>query len=228
MKVQIFGERCSGTNYLEDLLNENGLGLEVTSEYGHKHMFNGFKPRKRPDGEAVYIFMYRNPYDWLRSVALKPHHTRLWDLEFSDFIRRAPWECDVYEGPGFKGEYGRVIERYEGTVLDVRNSKNRVFDQLWLPGRSYNVRYEDLRRDPEATLRKIGVPLRAEFRDVKTTRKEEDHGRGYQRKTYVPISESDLSYINTSLDWAAESRIGYHMIQSPGTELDYLLKMLYG
>ena len=37
-QVTIYGERCSGTNYLEQLLLSN-FEVEITWEYGWKHFF---------------------------------------------------------------------------------------------------------------------------------------------------------------------------------------------
>ena len=37
-KVTIYGERCSGTNYLENLLLLN-FDIEIVWDYGSKHFF---------------------------------------------------------------------------------------------------------------------------------------------------------------------------------------------
>jgi hypothetical protein len=37
-KYTIYGERCSGTNYLENIINMN-FDVNVTWEYGWKHFF---------------------------------------------------------------------------------------------------------------------------------------------------------------------------------------------
>lgn len=226
--IQIFGERVSGTNYLQDLIEKNALETVTTDAYGHKHMFNLFKRRKTPDEEAFYIFMYRNPYDWLRSINLKPHHTQLWDISFSDFIRRVPWVCDTYEGPRFQNERQQVFERYEGGVLEVRNSKNKLFDRLSYPGRSAHIRYEDLRRDPEGTLRETLLPfdimLKPKFENVTTTEK---GAIPYSKKQYHQISQEDLDFINANLDWMQETRLGYHQIHD-ARGLDHTLRLLYG
>lgn len=225
--VQIFGERCSGTNYLEDLLLAN-CDVDMTSSYGHKHMFNKFQPRKSPDTDAVYIFMYRNPYDWLRSLNEKPHHTRYWDTNFSTFIRQAPWTCDIYTGSGFKGEYGNVIEQYDGNVIHLRNEKNKVFSKLWIPTLSVNVRYEDLRRHPYEELTSIcqmlGISMFKQFNNIITSEK---GSITYTRKMYNTISQKDLDFINENLAWDEENRIGYHRINSANS-LDTILHMLYG
>ena len=38
-KVQIYGERCSGTNYLESLIKLN-FNVEITWLYGWKHFLD--------------------------------------------------------------------------------------------------------------------------------------------------------------------------------------------
>ena len=40
-KYTIYGERCSGTNYLENIININ-FDVNITWEYGWKHFF-GFQ-----------------------------------------------------------------------------------------------------------------------------------------------------------------------------------------
>ena len=37
-KYTIYGERCSGTNYLEDIISKN-FNVEITWRYGWKHFF---------------------------------------------------------------------------------------------------------------------------------------------------------------------------------------------
>ena len=37
-KYAIYGERCSGTNYLENIININ-FDVKITWEYGWKHFF---------------------------------------------------------------------------------------------------------------------------------------------------------------------------------------------
>ena len=39
-RVQIYGERCSGTNYLKKLIETN-FTQTVINDYGHKHFFAG-------------------------------------------------------------------------------------------------------------------------------------------------------------------------------------------
>lgn len=75
-KVQIYGERCSGTNYLEQLLITN-FDIEITRNYGHKHFF-GFNDLSGSD-DVLFIGIIRNLPDWVNSFYRDKHHlpTRL-------------------------------------------------------------------------------------------------------------------------------------------------------
>ena len=70
-KVTIYGERCSGTNYLEQLLIAN-FDVTITWEYGHKHFF-GFSDLSNSD-DTLFIGIIRNPYYWINSLYREQHH----------------------------------------------------------------------------------------------------------------------------------------------------------
>jgi hypothetical protein len=70
-KFTIYGERCSGTNYLENLVLEN-FDVELTREYGSKHFF-GFSDLSGSD-DTLFIGIVRNPYDWFNSLYTYKHH----------------------------------------------------------------------------------------------------------------------------------------------------------
>jgi hypothetical protein len=70
-KFTIFGERCSGTNYLEELITAN-FDVNVTWDYGWKHFF-GFNDLKNSD-DTLFIGIVRNPYDWINSLYKIPYH----------------------------------------------------------------------------------------------------------------------------------------------------------
>jgi hypothetical protein len=70
-KVTIYGERCSGTNYLEELLKSN-FDIEVVWDYGWKHFF-GFHDLKNSD-DVLFLGIIRNLHDWINSLCRDPHH----------------------------------------------------------------------------------------------------------------------------------------------------------
>jgi hypothetical protein len=70
-KVTIYGERCSGTNYLEELLVLN-FDVEIVWDYGWKHFF-GFSDLTNND-DTLFIGIIRNLEDWINSLYKEKHH----------------------------------------------------------------------------------------------------------------------------------------------------------
>jgi hypothetical protein len=70
-KVTIYGERCSGTNYLEELLLLN-FNVEIVWNYGWKHFF-GFNNLSNSD-DVLFIGIIRNLNDWVNSLYRGKHH----------------------------------------------------------------------------------------------------------------------------------------------------------
>ena len=69
--VTIYGERCSGTNYLEELILLN-FDVEITWNYGWKHFF-GFIDTSNSD-DTLFIGIVRNLTDWVNSLYRERHH----------------------------------------------------------------------------------------------------------------------------------------------------------
>ena len=72
-KFTIYGERCSGTNFLENAIKTN-YNLEVTWEYEWKH-FWGFQDLASQDkSEVLFIGIAKSFRDWVHSFLHLPHH----------------------------------------------------------------------------------------------------------------------------------------------------------
>jgi len=73
-RVTLLGERCSGTNYLEQLLVAN-FEVDITWKTGWKHWF-GFYPYRedRSLDDIFFVGIVRDPVDWLNSLFRTPHH----------------------------------------------------------------------------------------------------------------------------------------------------------
>ena len=67
----ILGERCSGTNFLEEAISQN-FDIEYTAKYGNKHFFcyNNY----RNSDETLFIGIIRNPIYWINSFSVELHH----------------------------------------------------------------------------------------------------------------------------------------------------------
>jgi hypothetical protein len=118
-QAQVFGLRCSGTNYLEALAAENFCDTEVLRSnvmaegagFGWKHSdigsilpetIGGQRFGARPltpevAEETLLMVCYRSPFDWLRSLHKKPHHApEFVGLDLKTFLTR-PWRAYLSE-----------------------------------------------------------------------------------------------------------------------------------
>lgn len=73
-KVTIYGERCSGTNYLDELLHLN-FDISLTWDYGRKHFF-GFNDLTNSE-DVLFIGIVRNLPDWVNSLFREKHHLHI-------------------------------------------------------------------------------------------------------------------------------------------------------
>jgi hypothetical protein len=73
-KFAILGERCSGTNFLEETISKN-FNISYTAEYGNKHFFcyHDYSNRDKTNN-TLFIGIIRNPVYWLNSFSKELHH----------------------------------------------------------------------------------------------------------------------------------------------------------
>lgn len=204
----------------------NLRGIEIEHEFGWKHFFPEGRPERAED--CLFLILYRNPLDWLRSLHRIPWHTppEFRNIPFSEFIRKE-WHC-VYdkdaECPEGHPDFGKEImcerdpdtgERF-ANVLKMRSAKIRRWQALAEQVRHFRfLRYEDLYADPKGTIdslaEEFGLRRRLFFRNV--------HGykgwllsfRGYRPKQYRPVAGEDLAFIREQLDMNLERSIGYEI-----------------
>lgn len=242
--IQIYGERCSGTNYLKFLLELNLLGFEFTEEFGTKHFFPKNLHSQKVE-ETIFVVIARNPYDYLRSLHQNPWHTddSLRNIPFSEFIRKQ-WKC-VYNSDLRMSEdhpdYGKEMmhernpetgERFKN-VLQMRSAKYNAWLQLKkYSNRVFFINYESLNANPQLFVKqfseRFNLPRKARFqnhnlyKDHKLSWKRKmlywaSLGQigGYKPKTYPPLSSSDLRYISENLDRNLELHLGYCLTETP-------------
>jgi hypothetical protein len=70
-KYAILGERCSGTNYLDNIIKTN-FNLELNNKYINKHFFcfNNYNDSE----DTLFIGIIRNPIYWINSFYKEQHH----------------------------------------------------------------------------------------------------------------------------------------------------------
>lgn len=225
---QIFGERNSGTNYLEKLLSHN-IELSSTNDFGYKHWFiknhyprgpknittdNECLKKLSHSNETLFIYIVREPLGWLQSMHRTPWHAPNHSgLTFSEFIRK-PWICyertaPVEHGidsqtPWFPSKDGTFQIEKAKNICDLRNLKNQHF--LSLDGDVKNffiIRQDQLLEDLTFMIEKFGLKLKnykIELPDYRPP---------------VPAQEialSDLEFIKRELDLRLENLLGFGKI----------------
>ena len=121
-KVTIYGERCSGTNYLEELLLLN-FDVEIVWYYGWKHFF-GFSDLSNSD-DTLFIGIIRNLEDWLNSLYREKHHlpenlTKTIDTYLNDIF----YSIDKNTNEVMQDRNIDTGERYKN-IFELRLVKNK-------------------------------------------------------------------------------------------------------
>src|SRR6056297_819265 len=226
---KIYGERCSGTNFVETLIQQNLPGLKSGRRYNwEKHNF--VNPPFTHD-EQIAVVVVRDAFDWLRSLYRSPHQVGYWyrDVDFSGFLRHE-WSS-IFNGfliqrqRQFPVRLKEVMyERHPMTGARIENvialCNLKIQSQLKVRNLYRNwviLRFEDARADPEAVIRKLAdhfdlkmtVPFLPVKKDVSNYSLPGDvEGKGRTRE-YAKIAKSDSKFVLDTLDLEQEKIVGY-------------------
>jgi len=151
----IFGERCSGTNFLEQALLEN-FHIKIHEHQINKHFF-GQKELPKEDN-ILYIGIVRDPYTWINSLYKYPYHidkTIRYNKQL--FINSEIYSKD-HNNEIMQDRNIFTKERYKN-IFELRKVKLEfLYDKMPLLAKNYIlIKYEDLRDDYENTLNFIKV-----------------------------------------------------------------------
>jgi len=242
--LKIFGERNSGTTFVQRLLAQNlpvrilpggvprviyrGLPFEFVRDMwfrwtdrrnlGWKHAF--------PDVENIRKFSLRkplavvcvckNPYAYLLSLFRRPYHLGFSEGNFFSFLNTP---CSIVRRERAPGVFQNPVELW--------NSKNRAFLDLSLSNLpAMLLRYEDVLANPEAAVEKIsrGFQLKrqGQFRGVYLSAKG-DKGRKFddfqlyylKEKWRDELMQREVEFINRFLDADLCRDLGYDVL-NPG------------
>jgi hypothetical protein len=163
-KIVIYGERCSGTNYLQELLGLNFINIKITWEYGNKHFFGFYDYETIENMENIlFLSIVREFGEWSNSLFRNPYYLSytlrndvnkfLNDVFFSfnDEFYKGQTTLEIMED-----RHIETKERYKN-IFELRDTKLKfLVDDL--PKKVKNcilIRYEDLVNDFENTMNKI-------------------------------------------------------------------------
>lgn len=144
--LKIYGERNSGTIYLEWLLKGNfDVNIDTTPQLGWKHRLAplGEDLEEHHKNETYFVCLIKNPYSWVLSMHKRPyHHEELRKLSFTDFLT---YSYGDYRNP-----------------VDMWNIKNNSYLNLEKDVTHFTmVKYEDLLVNMKDVL--LGISQKFDF-----------------------------------------------------------------
>ena len=232
LKLQGFsikGERCSGTNFLRKLVETN-LKIEYLDAVDWKHGFYTASIHRDQDltkyispETFATLIIFRNPFDWLRSLYTRPHQFEgtanvpsaggvrwLTPITFSEFIRKSMNNASGIANDKFHS-YHPFYFTQPKNILELRKWKIEHFLGLKnvLPY-TYYMKYEDLAQDPERIITEINNKFfNIDFEFKNWTNYKANTNRPFVPAKYFDISDDDYQFLLENIDWELEAKIGY-------------------
>lgn len=172
---KILGERNSGTNYLQELINEN-FYAESNNNHIHKHFF-GHDDFENIDNTLI-ISIVRNPYDWINSCYIKKYNLAIDNKNKKNFLNNEIYSYNQIDDNGivvFKGILEKDLNIYTKckykNIFELRHTKLKyMLEDLPKITKNYIlIKYEDLLIDFEKELIKISkflTPKKEKFSNI--------------------------------------------------------------
>jgi hypothetical protein len=237
-KFAILGERCSGTNFLEELITHN-FHLLYTTEHGSKHFFCFEDYTNKNTDDTLFIGIIRNPIYWLNSFSKEqyhvPEHNRknLTSFLFNEFysVRDEidttiqPRDSNIFtmNNKFYTHQYkmntndlNYITGKKYKNIFELRKLKNDYLINI-MPTKVDNyvlINYEDLLFNMEITLNTIKqkfnlVQRNSSFVPVQKYKKSDTYKFVTQRQ--VTFSPDVVKMIWHNLDVIQENNLGYFM-----------------
>jgi hypothetical protein len=228
-KFVILGERCSGTNFLEEAMTQN-FDITYTSEYGNKHFFCLNKYDSAND-DTIFIGIIRNPIYWLNSFSKELHHIPsinkgLKNFLFNEFYSVLDEQKNKLSVLDFGSNFNTTTEivnpkdlnyltgkKYKN-IFEMRKLKNHFLTNI-MPRKVKNyiwVNYESLLYNYEATLNNIKTKFALVKKTdtyVKIKNYKKSNSYNYKQQRAITFNNALIHLIWDNLDTTQESMLGY-------------------
>ncbi len=205
------GERCSGTNYLEELI-VNNFNIDLTWEYGHKHFFgfNDFGKSEEED-DTLFIGIVRHPIHWIDSFFREQWNIAGKPRSLNSFLSDEIYS--LLDEEIIKEDLNYLTNQKYKNIFELRFMKNYYLLNI-MPTKVQNyllITYETLKKDPINFLRNLEYKYNLNkknkiYKNVAYYKKEKDHT--YEKKPIELPLAYQLLCIN-HLNKIQENRLGY-------------------
>lgn len=211
-KFVVYGERCSGTNYLENTISEN-FNLKLSNDYGHKHFFC-FESLQNSD-DTLFIGIIRNPIYWINSFSRELWHVPQENKALDNFLTKPFYS--IYENSNdiILKDLNYINNKPYSNIFELRKIKNFFLINV-MPKRVKNyilITYESLLYNYDYTLNFIKnifnlTSTFTEYVKIKKYKKSNTYFFVKQREILLPPNV--IEYIWSKLHSPQENILGYY------------------
>lgn len=228
-KFVILGERCSGTNFLEEALTQN-FDITYTSEYGSKHFFcnNNYTTASE---DTVFIGIVRNPIYWLNSFSKELYHIpsinkQLRNFLFNEFYsvfdeqqnKKSMMDFNIFSNNVSEPINPKDLNYLNGNkyknIFEMRKLKNHYLMNI-MPRKVKNyilINYESLLYNYDATLNTLQskfdlVKKNETYVKIKNYKKSDTYN--FKQQRLITFKNELIHIIWENLDTCQESALGY-------------------
>ena len=209
----IFGERCSGTNFLESSMLQN-FKINVTYKFGWKHWFgsNNFDLKDINSDNVLFLGIVREPISWIDSFYKKKHHVPFENRNNLHAFLNNEW-YSTYENKELMGDRNYKTKNRYKNIFELRKMKNDYLTQIMKTKVKHYllIRYEDLSNFYEKILSFIEHKFNLERKNKKFIKIKSY--KGYNQHEYIKkkiiLNKKIIKYIKNNLDKKQENELGY-------------------
>jgi len=208
----IYGERCSGTNFLENAIKQN-FYLELNNELGSKHFFCFNKYNKSFD-KTLFIGIIRNPIYWINSFSKELHHVPPENKNINAFINNPFYSVDDNTNNIIIKDLNYLTLQKYKNIFELRKLKNFfLINVMKKKVKNYIlINYESLLYNYNYTLDFIKdkfqlTPKYTIYQPIKQYKKSNSYKFVKQRN--ILLSHSIVNHIWKNIYIPQENRLGY-------------------
>ena len=208
----ILGERCSGTNYLGQLMTKN-FKIKTTWKFGWKHFYGHHNYKK--SNNTLFIGIVRDPVSWLDSFYKIPHHLpKYMHNNIDNFLTK---EIHSYRNgknnTEILGDHNMHTKQPYKNIFELRKIKAEfLLDHMPKLVKNFIlIRYEDLRDNPKMIL----STMKNKFGLKNNNFVGISYYKGNIDLKFAPkplkLNDKTIQFIKQNLDKKVERRLGYNV-----------------
>ena len=210
----IYGERCSGTNFLEKTILEN-LNVSVHYDFNWKHFFGFYNfINIEKENETLFIGIVKEPIEWINSLFRDLHHIPSENrINIDAFLLNEFYSIE--DNKEIMEDRNMITKKRYSNIFELRKVKNDfLINKIQKLVKNYVlIKYEDLCNNHDNVLDYICTNFNIQKKNnpyVKIIKYKGKENYNYKRKE-IQIESDKIEIIKKSLDKEQEKILGYEI-----------------